>query len=163
MKVKSLSHVRLLATHRQKPTRLLHPWDFPGKSTGVGCHCLLQTTQSSLVQSGPWATLLLHDSCALDPALSLERVRETRQRQKRLKNPSLTYSHQSYTKKEEELELYFAQRPRDLGSCPVTITHVVCDPHPLSGPQFPHLQPITVSPQSTSSIKCSRNELWESH
>ena len=24
------------------PTRLLHPWDFPGKSTGVGCHFLLQ-------------------------------------------------------------------------------------------------------------------------
>ena len=22
-------------------TRLLRPWDFPGKSTGVGCHCLL--------------------------------------------------------------------------------------------------------------------------
>ena len=22
-------------------TRLLHPWDFPGKSTGVGCHRLL--------------------------------------------------------------------------------------------------------------------------
>ena len=21
--------------------RLLCPWDFPGKSTGVGCHCLL--------------------------------------------------------------------------------------------------------------------------
>ena len=28
--------------HRQQPTRLLHPWEFPGKSTGVGCHCLLQ-------------------------------------------------------------------------------------------------------------------------
>ena len=28
--------------HRRKPTRLLHPWDFPGKSTRVGCHCLLQ-------------------------------------------------------------------------------------------------------------------------
>ena len=27
-----------------QPTRLLPPWDFPGKSTGVGCHCLLQTT-----------------------------------------------------------------------------------------------------------------------
>ena len=26
----------------KQPTRLLHPWDFPGKSTGVGCHCLLQ-------------------------------------------------------------------------------------------------------------------------
>ena len=25
-----------------KPSRLLCPWDFPGKSTGVGCHCLLQ-------------------------------------------------------------------------------------------------------------------------
>ena len=23
-----------------QPTRLLHPWDFPGKGTGVGCHCL---------------------------------------------------------------------------------------------------------------------------
>ena len=27
--------------HRQQPTKLLCPWDFPGKSTGVGCHCLL--------------------------------------------------------------------------------------------------------------------------
>ena len=24
------------------PTRLLYPWDFPGKNTGVGCHALLQ-------------------------------------------------------------------------------------------------------------------------
>ena len=24
------------------PTRLLWPWDFPGKDTGVGCHTLLQ-------------------------------------------------------------------------------------------------------------------------
>ena len=22
------------------PTRLLRPWDFPDKSTGVGCHCI---------------------------------------------------------------------------------------------------------------------------
>ena len=29
---------------RDKKARLLHPWDFPGKSTGVGCHCLLRTT-----------------------------------------------------------------------------------------------------------------------
>ena len=27
--------------HGPRPTRLLRPWDFPGKSTGVGCHCLL--------------------------------------------------------------------------------------------------------------------------
>ena len=25
-----------------RPTRLLRPWDCPGKSSGVGCHCLLQ-------------------------------------------------------------------------------------------------------------------------
>ena len=29
--------------HGLQHTRLLHPWDFPGKSTGVGCHCLLRT------------------------------------------------------------------------------------------------------------------------
>ena len=28
--------------HGLQPTRLLHPWDFPGKCTGVGCHCLLR-------------------------------------------------------------------------------------------------------------------------
>ena len=27
--------------HGLQPNRLLRPWDFPGKSTGVGCHCLL--------------------------------------------------------------------------------------------------------------------------
>ena len=27
--------------HGLWPTRLLHPWDFPGMSTGVGCHYLL--------------------------------------------------------------------------------------------------------------------------
>ena len=27
--------------HGLQPTGLLHPWDFPGKSTGVGCRCLL--------------------------------------------------------------------------------------------------------------------------
>ena len=27
--------------HGLQPTKLLHPWDFPGESTGVGCHCLL--------------------------------------------------------------------------------------------------------------------------
>ena len=27
--------------HGLQPIRLLRPWDFPGESTGVGCHCLL--------------------------------------------------------------------------------------------------------------------------
>ena len=29
-------------TQRWQATRLPHPWDFPGKNTGVGCHFLLQ-------------------------------------------------------------------------------------------------------------------------
>ena len=28
--------------HRWQPTRLLRPWDSPGKNTGVGCYFLLQ-------------------------------------------------------------------------------------------------------------------------
>ena len=32
----------LLWPHGLQPTRLLRPWGFPGKSTGVGCHCLLR-------------------------------------------------------------------------------------------------------------------------
>ena len=32
----------LLRPHGLEPTRLLCPWDFPGKNTGVGCHFLLQ-------------------------------------------------------------------------------------------------------------------------
>ena len=31
-----------LRPHRGQPTRLRHPWDSPGKNTGVGCHFLLQ-------------------------------------------------------------------------------------------------------------------------
>ena len=27
--------------HGLQPTRILHPWEFPGKSAGVRCHCLL--------------------------------------------------------------------------------------------------------------------------
>ena len=36
------SHVRLCATPQTAATRLPHPWDSPGKNTGVGRHFLLQ-------------------------------------------------------------------------------------------------------------------------
>ena len=29
-------------SHGLKPTSLLHPWNFPVKNTGMGCHLLLQ-------------------------------------------------------------------------------------------------------------------------
>ena len=34
--------------HGLQPTRLLHPWDLPDKSTGMGCHCLLPITGNVL-------------------------------------------------------------------------------------------------------------------
>ena len=58
--------------HGLQPTRLLRPWDSPGKNTGVGCHFLLQcrkvkseseVTQSCLTFSDPMdcsLTTLLH-------------------------------------------------------------------------------------------------------
>ena len=39
---KSLQSCLTLQPHRWQPTRLPHPWDSPGKSPGVGCHCILQ-------------------------------------------------------------------------------------------------------------------------
>ena len=41
----------------RQPTRLCHPWDSPGKNTGVGCHFLLQCmkvrSESEVAQSCP--------------------------------------------------------------------------------------------------------------
>ena len=34
--------------HRQQPTRLPCPWGSPGKNTGVGYHCLLRQTMSTI-------------------------------------------------------------------------------------------------------------------
>ena len=41
--------------HRWQPTGLPHPWDSPGKNTGVGCHFLLQCvkSESEVAQSCP--------------------------------------------------------------------------------------------------------------
>ena len=43
--------------HRRQPTRVLCPWDSPGKNTGVGCHFLLQCmkvkSESEVAQSCP--------------------------------------------------------------------------------------------------------------
>ena len=51
------SRVRFCATPRQQPTRLLRPWDSPGKNTVVGCHFLLQCvkvkSESEVAQSCP--------------------------------------------------------------------------------------------------------------
>ena len=45
--------------HGLQPTRLLHPWDFPGKSTGVECHCLFQKKQESSIKTSTSASLTM--------------------------------------------------------------------------------------------------------
>ena len=61
------SRVWLCATHRRQPTRLLCPWDCPGKNTGVGCHFLLQCikgkSESEVAQS--CSTLCDPTDCSL--------------------------------------------------------------------------------------------------
>ena len=44
---------------RWQPTRLRHPWDSPGKNTGVGCHFLLQcmkvkSLSRARLRATPW-------------------------------------------------------------------------------------------------------------
>ena len=52
-----------LRPHGLQPTRLLRPWDFPGKSTGVGCHWLLWLgTLASWNFKGPF---LCHFTCEI--------------------------------------------------------------------------------------------------
>ena len=36
--------------HKRLPTKLPRPWDFPGKSTGVGCHCPLRVLKGKRIK-----------------------------------------------------------------------------------------------------------------
>ena len=64
---------------RWQPTRLPHPWDSPGKDTGVGCHFLLQCmkvkSESEVVQSCP--TLSDPMDCSL-PGSSIHGIFQAR-------------------------------------------------------------------------------------
>ncbi|XP_069423289.1 inhibitor of nuclear factor kappa-B kinase subunit alpha isoform X1 [Ovis canadensis] len=57
LNLKSLQSCPTRRPHRRQPTRLLRPWDSPGKNTGVGCHLLLQCmkvkSESEVTQSCP--------------------------------------------------------------------------------------------------------------
>ena len=57
--------------HRQQPTRLPRPWDCPGKSTGVGCHCLLWPIRMTTIKKQKIASVgkdvvKLELLCAID-------------------------------------------------------------------------------------------------
>ena len=54
---KSLQSCPTVWPHRRQATRIPHPWNSPGKNTGVGCHFLLQCmkvkSESEVAQSCP--------------------------------------------------------------------------------------------------------------
>ena len=54
-------------THRWQPTRLPHPWDSPGKNTGVGCHCLLQCMKVKSESKADQSCLTLSDLMDCSP------------------------------------------------------------------------------------------------
>ena len=46
--------------HRRQPTRLLRPWDSPGKNTGVGCHFkILVATLAFGINSGAYVAEII--------------------------------------------------------------------------------------------------------
>ena len=68
--------------HGLQPTRLLRPWDSPGKSTGVGCHLLLQSfdylhpiLSSPTPASGNHKLDLLRNNIFLNTSLAVKNER----------------------------------------------------------------------------------------
>ena len=53
--------------HTRQPTRLPHPWDSPGKNTGVGCHFLLQCVKVKSESEVAQSCLTLHDPMDCSP------------------------------------------------------------------------------------------------
>ena len=63
------SRVRLVQPHGLQPTRLLRPWDSPGKNTAVGCHFLLQCMKVESESESEVAQLCLTLSDPMDCSL----------------------------------------------------------------------------------------------
>ena len=65
--------------HRRQPTRLPHPWDSPGKNTGVGCRFLLQCMKVESESEAAQSCLILSDpmDCSL-PGSSIHGIFQAR-------------------------------------------------------------------------------------
>ena len=63
--------------HRHQPTRFCRPWYFPGKSTGVGCHCLLQCvkvkSESEVTQLCPTSAIPWTAAFQAPPSIGFSR------------------------------------------------------------------------------------------
>ena len=61
--------------HRWQPTRLLHPWDSPGKNTGVDCHFLLQCMKVKSKSEVAQSCLTVHDPMDCSPPWGKEKLK----------------------------------------------------------------------------------------
>ena len=75
--------------HGLEPTRLLRPWDFPGKSTGVGCHFLLHVSVFYLCLVNPPVFLKLFQIHPI-PSTSFIVTDHTPIPQREKANPTIT-------------------------------------------------------------------------
>ena len=64
---KSLQSCLTVRNHRRQPTRLRHPWDSPGKNTGVGCHFLFLCKKVKSESEVAQLCLTLHDPMDCSP------------------------------------------------------------------------------------------------
>ena len=145
-------------SHRQEPTRLLHPWDSPGKNNGVGCHFLLQRmkvkieseiSQSCLTLSNPMDCSLPGSSV---PGIFQARVLEWCHCLLRMKT-SVQFSHSVMS---DSLRPHESQHARPPCPSPTPgvhsdLVHRVSDAiqpsHPLSSPS-----PLAPNPSQHQSL-----------
>ena len=122
--------------HGLQPTRLLHPWDFPGNSTGVGCHCLLRptTARPSFSHHQP-----LPSGSLLKPLSLLQ------QRADRSKNHSPTAGTKAWLKQNHHPWWWKSRKlwprvPDEGTTCCCSVTQsclTLCDPMDCSMPGLP--------------------------
>ena len=106
--------------HGLQPTRLLCPWDSPGKNTGVGCHFLLQCmkveSQSEVTQ--PCLTLSDPMDCSL-PGSSIRGIF----RATVLEWSAIAFSHSDFGAPKNKVSHCF--------HCFPSICHEVMEPHAM--------------------------------
>ena len=91
-------------SHGLQPTRLLHPWDFSGKNTGVRCHVLLQCMKVKSESEVAQSRLTLSDpmDCSL-PGFSIHGIFQARV----LEWGAIAFSHSPFKTKASYLIAHF--------------------------------------------------------
>ena len=113
---------------RWQPTRLLCPWDSPGKNTGVGCHFLLQCmkvkSESEVAQSCP--TLSDPMDCSL-PGSSVHGIFQARV----LEWNAIASSYSNHRLVQITKLFYHVSKSQGTLGCPLQVLMAHCNGNPL--------------------------------